>query len=101
VEFFLLSGVWHPVPVTDQKVRRRKRSFGYDMGVNVLANLVAAAVVYLGAVYGGYLVENRDIMAVSIAVIMGALVGVTASLLSRLTEREATRHQPSDNLPTR
>jgi hypothetical protein len=46
-------------------------------------------------------VKNRDIMAVSIAVIMGALVGVTASLLRRLTEREATRHQPTDNLPTR
>jgi hypothetical protein len=89
------------VPVTDQELRRRKRSFGYDMGVSVLANLVAAAVIYLGAVYGGYVVKDRDLMAVSIAVIMGALVGVTASLLSRLTEQEATAHQPTDKLPTR
>jgi hypothetical protein len=45
----LVVEVWHPVPVTDQELRRRKHSFGYDMGVSVLANLVAAAVIYLGA----------------------------------------------------
>jgi hypothetical protein len=83
-------------------MRRGNRSFGYYMGVNVLANLVAAALIYLAAVYGGYVAKNPDIVAVSIAVIMGALVGVTASLLSRLAEREITRPpQPAGKLPTR
>lgn len=90
-------GVWHPGLVTDGEVRRSRRGFGYDLGVNVLANLFTAAVIYLGAVYRGYIAKDPDLVAVSIAVIMVALVAVAASLLSRLVEREAARPpQPAE-----
>jgi hypothetical protein len=88
--------------MADQEIRGRKRSFVYDLGVNVLATLVAAAVIYLGAVYGGYIAKNPDIVAVSIFVIMATLVAVMASLLSPLAERELPRpHQSTDESPTR
>ena len=88
--------------MADQEIRRRKPCFAYDLGVNVLATLVAAAVIYLGAVYGGYIAKNRDIVAVSIAVIMAALVGVAASLLRPLAERELPQpDQSTDKSPTR
>src|SRR5262245_688725 len=41
----LVVGVWHPQLMADQEIRRRKRSFAYDLGVKVLATLVAAAVI--------------------------------------------------------
>lgn len=74
--------------MANQEIPRRRRSVAYDLGINVLATLVAAAVIYLGAVYGGYIAKNRDIVAVSVAVIMAALAVVTVSLLSPLAERE-------------
>jgi hypothetical protein len=88
--------------MADQEIRRRKRSFVYDLGVNVLGTLVAAAVIYLGAAYGGYIAKSRDIVVISIFVIMAALVAVMASLLSPLAEREVPQpHQSTDKSPTR
>jgi uncharacterized membrane protein (DUF485 family) len=88
--------------MADQELRRRKHNFAYDLSVNVLAVLVAAALIYLGAVYGGYLAKNPDIVVVSIAVIMLALVGVIASVLGPLAERALPEpHQPTDKSPTR
>lgn len=65
----------------------------------MLANLFTAAVIYLGTVYRGYLAKDPDLVAVSIAVVMVALVAVAASLLGRLVEREAARSPQSTEEP--
>ncbi|MFD6265526.1 hypothetical protein ACFWFK_30885 [Micromonospora chalcea] len=49
-------------------------SFGRDLVVNVLANLIAGAIIYLGAVVGGYISPNGLLTTI-------ALVGVAATLV--------------------
>ncbi|MEU4477311.1 hypothetical protein AB0F68_04455 [Micromonospora sp. NPDC023966] len=46
------------------------RSFGRDVLVNVLANLIAAAVVYLAAVAAGYITADRVAVTVAVALVL-------------------------------
>src|SRR5262249_38301766 len=53
---------------------RRARKFAYDVGVNILANLVAAAVIYLAAVAGGYISKSPYLLAASVVLTDVAIV---------------------------
>ena len=51
--------------MADRAPARSLGKFAYDVGVNVLANLVAAAVIYLVAVAGGYISKDPELEALS------------------------------------
>ncbi|MEU7610112.1 hypothetical protein [Micromonospora sp. NPDC049204] len=66
------------------------RSLARDVLVNVLANLIAAAIVYVLAVLGGYLKSNPLILGLAFAVL--ALAGIPAVLYMTLwSDRRHTR----------
>jgi hypothetical protein len=56
-----------PAEETDKWARWRR--LGRDVGVNVVANLLAAAAIYLLAVAGGYLKANPTIIALIVVMI--------------------------------
>ncbi|MFY1686472.1 hypothetical protein [Plantactinospora sp. WMMB782] len=68
--------------------RHNSRSrFTRDVAVNVLANLVAAAIIYILAVVGGYLRANNLIVDWALAVIWVAAVATVAAGLDELSHR--------------
>ncbi|MEU4774176.1 hypothetical protein [Micromonospora sp. NPDC023644] len=54
---------------TPPRSTRAGKSFARDLFVNVLANLIAAAIIYLGAVVGGYLRPHVGIVATALSVL--------------------------------
>ncbi|MDG4834134.1 hypothetical protein O7627_33255 [Solwaraspora sp. WMMD1047] len=65
-----------------------KRSFVRDVLVNVLANLIAAAIIYLVAVAAGYVTPSAFAYVVIFALFLTSLVNLVIELLrSRVTER--------------
>ncbi|MEH1098199.1 hypothetical protein [Micromonospora sp. CPCC 205561] len=66
------------------------RSFARDVFVNVLANLIAAAIIYLLAVLSGYLKSNPLILILAFLVV--AFACIPAGLYSTLwSDRRHTR----------
>ncbi|GIH14714.1 hypothetical protein Raf01_28860 [Rugosimonospora africana] len=61
------------------------RKFARDVGVNVLANLCAAAVIYLAAVAGGYLSRNPRTEFAAVGVLFVAGVIPLSLLISNVT----------------
>lgn len=54
--------------------------FGRDVGINVVANLVAAAIIYLAATYSDALPTNEVLLDASIVVLMAAVVLATVAV---------------------
>jgi hypothetical protein len=83
------SGLWLP-EAHDEVTHRLQRQpagwyrFGRDVLVNVVANLVAAAVLYLFAKGSGYIKGNPAVTSAAVAVVTGTLVFSLALLLARL-----------------
>jgi hypothetical protein len=69
----------------------RAASFGRDVLVNVLANLIAAAIIYLGAVITGYITPSRLLVIIS-----GGLVLLTIGTF--ISDVRAVRY---NGMPTR
>ena len=61
--------------------RQRARGFGRDLLVNVLGNLVTAAIIYLAAVVGGYIARNDVLLVASFLVVTtGGVMGLLSVL---------------------
>jgi hypothetical protein len=77
--------------------RIKPRRFAYDVGINILANLFAAAIVYLLAIVGGYLKANPAVLLVAISIILGTLTtAFTIWLGARSARQELAAAQRQD-----
>jgi hypothetical protein len=64
------------------------RKFLRDVLVNVIANLIAAGLIYLGAVYGGYVPINWNVVIVAMLII--SALYLLLLFMGALTEQDAT-----------
>ena len=58
-----------------------------DVGVNVVANLLAAAVIYMGAVAGGYVTSNERLMTFAVWFVLTAVGMLGIAAVVELAER--------------
>lgn len=71
----------------------RFRKFLYDVGVNVVASLVTAAVIYVTAVAAGYISKNHLVLAFSLLVVGLAAAAAFTALVPWLTRKVGGRIQ--------
>jgi hypothetical protein len=66
--------------------RRDKRSLKFlrDVGINVLANLIAASVIYIGGALARLFPRNEKLLSCAALVLLGATFFGLAALISRL-----------------
>jgi hypothetical protein len=79
----------HPEPMAEEQHNRHK--FARDVAVNVVANLVAAAIIYILAVVGGYLRANNLILDWALFIIWVAAGSAVAVGLEELAHRRRWR----------
>lgn len=80
-----LARISHPGFVTDSQPARHLRStFARDVLVNVAANLIAAGIIYLGAVAAGYITLN---IALAVMITTLLILSVVNLALGELGER--------------
>ncbi|GLY20960.1 hypothetical protein [Micromonospora sp. NBRC 101691] len=60
--------------MTQQPPSAARRQFGRDVAVNVLANLIAAAILYLLAVAGRYVAANLGLMMLALVFLLAAVL---------------------------
>jgi glucose-6-phosphate-specific signal transduction histidine kinase len=63
------------------------RKLARDVGVNVVANLLAAAVIYMAAVAGGYLQSNEGLMKFALLLVLTAVFVLAVTAVWELADR--------------